>query len=113
MDVRCNMQPHSQKLVTIITESIIEKEVIQELERLGVSGYTITDARGKGRRGVRSAGWEHGSNARIEIVCEDHTAQAIADSLKEHYYENYAMILFIADVTVLRPRKFSEEEGVT
>ncbi|GIW52375.1 MAG: hypothetical protein KatS3mg081_1730 [Gemmatimonadales bacterium] len=48
------MQSHSLKLVTIITEAVIEKELVQELTGLGVSGYTITDARGKGHRGVRT-----------------------------------------------------------
>lgn len=107
------MQPHSRKLVTIITESVIEKEITQEIEKLGVSGYTITDARGKGHRGVRNAGWEHGSNIRVEVVCEDRLAKAVADHLKERYYENYAMILFITDVNVLRPEKFNREEGTT
>lgn len=100
------MQPESRKLVTIITETVIERELIQELEKLGVSGYTISDARGKGHRGVRNTGWEHGSNIRIEVVCDDSVASAIAASLRERYYENYAMILFIVDVEVLRPEKF-------
>lgn len=100
------MQPFSRKLVTIITEAMIEKELIAALEKLGVSGYTITDARGKGHRGVRDAGWEHGANIRMEVVCEDTLAQTIAAHLKEHYYINYAMILFVSDVNVLRPEKF-------
>ena len=107
------MQPHSRKLVTIVTEAAIEKELIRDLETLGVSGYTITDARGKGHRGGRNTGWEHGANIRVEVVCQDSLARAIADCLKERYYENYAMILFIADVDVLRPEKFKSEGGET
>lgn len=100
------MQSHYRKLVTIITEAVLEKELLQELDRLGVLGYTITDARGKGHRGIRNAGWEHGANIRVEVVCEDRMADAIAEFLKERYYENYAMIFFVADVAVLRPDKF-------
>lgn len=100
------MQTFSRKLVTIITEAVIEKELIESLENLGVTGYTITDVRGKGHRGVRNTGWEHGANIRIDVVCEDSLSKAIANCLKEHYYENYAMILFVADVDVLRPEKF-------
>jgi nitrogen regulatory protein PII len=107
------MQPFSRTLVTIITEAVIEKELIAALEKLGVSGYTITDARGKGHRGVRNTGWEHGANIRVEVVCEDSLARAIADCLKERYYENYAMILFMTDVDVLRPEKFKSEGGAT
>ncbi|MFG0283242.1 MAG: DUF3240 family protein [Phycisphaerales bacterium JB039] len=100
------MEPHSLRLVTVITEAVIEKEIIQELTALGVSGYTITDVRGKGHRGVRTTGWEHGANIRVEIVCQDALARAIAEHLRERYYDNYAMILYISDVEVLRPEKF-------
>jgi nitrogen regulatory protein PII len=105
------MRPHSRRLVTIVTEALIEKQIIQELDALGVSGYTITDARGKGHRGIRNTGWEHGANIRVEVVCEDRQATAIADCLKERYYENYAMILFMTDVDVLRPEKFKSDVG--
>jgi len=107
------MQPHSAKLVTIITEAMIEKDLIDELEQLGAPGYTITDARGRGHRGARDTGWEHGANIRIEVVCDERLAEAIADCLRERYYENYAMILFISDAEVLRPEKFKSEKGET
>lgn len=59
----------------------------------------------------RTTGWEHGANIRLEVVCEDSLARAIADCLRERYYDNYAMILFISDVHVLRPEKFKSEGG--
>lgn len=94
------------KLLTVITEATLEKVLIQEIERLGARGYTITDARGKGGRGARSAFWQESSNIRVEIVCDTDTAHKIADYLQAHYYENYAMILFISEIEVLRPAKF-------
>lgn len=100
------MDPHARKLLTIITEAAIEAVLVQDLERLGAHGYTVSDARGKGSRGVRSAAWDASSNIRIEVVCDAAAADAIAARLKDHYYDNYAMILFVADVVVLRPEKF-------
>ncbi len=100
------MESHARKLVTIVTEALIEKEIVNELQSLGASGYTITDARGRGHRGIRNAGWEHGANVRIEVVCDEQLAATIAATLRERYYGNYAMILFLSDVTVLRPDKF-------
>jgi len=97
---------HTRKLLTIITETAIEKDLCADLERLGAHGYTITDARGKGNRGVRSASWEQSGNIRVEVVCNEETAKTIALEVKEKYYANYAMILFVADVEVLRPAKF-------
>lgn len=93
-------------LLTIVTEAALEHELAGEILRLGGTGYTITDARGKGGRGVRNASWTLSANIRIEVVCNDTTAQAIAAMLRERYYDNYAMILFLTDVTVLRPEKF-------
>ena len=31
---------------------------------------------------------------------------AICEALRERYYESYSMVLFVADVEVLRPGKF-------
>jgi hypothetical protein len=95
-----------RKLLTIVTEAALEHELAGEILRLGGTGYTITDARGKGGRGVRNASWAASANIRIEVVCGDATAQAIAEMLRDRYYDNYAMILFVADVAVLRPGKF-------
>ena len=46
-----------RKLVTIITEAVLEGELCDFLADLGASGYTVTNAWGSGSRGVRSAGW--------------------------------------------------------
>lgn len=100
------MNSSMRKLLTIITEAALKSVLIKDLERLGVRGYTITDARGKGSRGVRSSAWDASSNIRIEVVCDAATAEAIAAHLQARYYENYAMILFVSDVAVLRPEKF-------
>jgi nitrogen regulatory protein PII len=96
----------NRKLVTIITEAAIERNLIADLERLGAHGYTVTDARGKGSRGVRDAEWSTSSNIRIEVVCDAETADRISAHLKARYYDNYAMISFVGDVGVLRPEKF-------
>lgn len=100
------MQGHPRKLLTIVTEAALEGHLVQDLERLGAHGWTIADARGRGSRGVRDSAWEASANVRIEVVCDPATAEAIADHLRERYAPNYAMILFLSDVLVLRPEKF-------
>ena len=100
------MSMEHRKLLTIVTEAALEHELVREIERLGAHGYTVTDARGQGSRGVRNAVWDLSANIRIEVICAAHTAHAIAAALRERYYDNYAMILFIGDVEVLRPEKF-------
>lgn len=97
---------HIRQLLTVITEAALEGILIQTIERFGAHGYTIIDARGKGSRGVRNAGWTASSNIRLEIVCDDLAAEAIVRHLRENYYDNYAMIVFLREVNVLRPEKF-------
>ena len=43
-----------RKLVTIIAESSVERTLMRDLDELGISGYTISDARGGGSRGQRT-----------------------------------------------------------
>lgn len=97
---------HSRKLLTIVTEAALEGVLTREVQKLGAHGYTITDARGSGSRGIRNAGWDTSSNIRMEIVCDAQTARAIAAHLRERYYKDYAMIIFLSDVEVLRAEKF-------
>jgi len=97
---------HVLKLLTVITESVLEPQLLRDIERLGARGYTISSARGKGSRGVREAGWETDSNIRLEVVCDEATARRIAAHLQAKYYDNYAMVLLLGEVEVLRPEKF-------
>jgi len=100
------MHQHQRRLLTIVTESAIESHLLRDIERWGAHGYTITEARGKGARGVREGNWEANRNIRLEVVCDDSTAERIAAGLRERYYDNYAMILYLSHVEVLRPEKF-------
>jgi nitrogen regulatory protein PII len=96
-----------RKLLTIITESVLETELCKLLESLDASGYTVTNARGSGSRGVRSASWSESSNLRIEVVCSQELADRITKTVSDKYYDDYAMIIFESDVRVLRSKKFS------
>lgn len=100
------MQEEIIKLVTIITESSLESTLVRELEKCGAKGYTTTNARGKGSRGVREADWEANSNIRIEILCNEGIAEEIHQMLQKKYYSHFAMISFSHEVDVLRPNKF-------
>jgi hypothetical protein len=100
------MEQFPRRLLTVVTEAALERELVAEFEALGVRGYTITDARGKGSRGRRQSDWVQDGNIRIEIVCEPALAERVAQRLRERYYDHYAMILFLQDVSVLRPDKF-------
>lgn len=101
------MTSNNATLITIITEAALETTLIKDIEDLGAPGYSISNARGKGSRGVRDAAWEANSNIRMEIICSDAVANKIMEHLEQKYYQNYAMVCFSAAVSVLRPQKFN------
>jgi len=95
-----------RKLITMICESALEQELTQAVTKLGASGYTVSDARGKGAHGVRDASWPENANVRIEVLCDDAVASKILDVLLDTYYAHYTLVTFVSDVGVLRPAKF-------
>lgn len=95
-----------KKLITIITESILESMLVKDLKSLGAKGYTIVEARGSGAHGTRSADWGQNQNIQIEVICGEETAKAILDHCQKNYYSNYAMVIFTTDINVLRSEKF-------
>lgn len=100
------MSMSTRTLLTLICEAALEARILKDLERLGAPGWTLSDARGSGARGVRSAGWDNDGNIRLEVVCGRERAEQIVAHLQERYYDNYAMICYLTDVEVLRPQKF-------
>lgn len=95
-----------RKLVTVITEANLERDLVRELDALGVAGYTVSDARGRGDKGLRVSHWGHSSNIRVEIVCDTSLAERVLARLREKYYAHYAIVMWVVDVEVLRPDKF-------
>jgi nitrogen regulatory protein PII len=95
-----------KNLLTIVTESVVEQTLLRELERMGVKGYTVSDARGMGSRGLRDAAWNEVANVRIEIICARQQAEEILLHLQTKYFKDYAMVSFLQEVEVLRAEKF-------
>lgn len=100
------MADKNRVVLTVITEASLESRLIATLESYGVSGYTITDARGKGKRGRRSGGWDMERNIRVETICTADVADKLSQELQDKFYRDYAMVLYSYDVNVLRPDRF-------
>ncbi len=100
------MSGNTVKLVTIITEAALESKLVKDIEERGANGYTLTNARGKGSRGSRSASWEANANIRLEVICDEQVAKTIAQHVTTKYFEHYAMVIFTSDIEVVRPGKY-------
>jgi len=93
-------------LLTVITEQALERNLVACVLQAGANGYTLTEARGQGRRGLRSADFEQGGNIRMEVICTDAVARQISDTLHNRYFKDFAIVLYLQEVEVLRPGKF-------
>ncbi|HWS04852.1 MAG TPA: transcriptional regulator [Burkholderiaceae bacterium] len=93
-------------LLTVFCEASLEPLLVRDMDRMDIRGYTLSDARGKGSRGVRDASWDEARNIRVEVICARAQAEALLAHLQARYYANYAMVAYLSEVEVLRPEKF-------
>lgn len=99
------MQTVTLKRVTVITEAVLEQRLVREVKQLGAKGYTLTEARGEGVRGIRAGGVE-GRNLRLEVIVSAAVADRILTHLAEHYFADYAMVATVENVEVVRGEKY-------
>lgn len=101
---------HKAKKVVIITEKLITDKVTDIIDECGATGYTITDAGGKGSRGIRSnrsSVTDAYVNVKIQVItASEEVANNIANRVAEEYFNNYSGITFLEDVEIIRPQKF-------
>jgi nitrogen regulatory protein P-II 2 len=93
------------KLVTIVAERLLKDRLLGEISELGARGYTLSDAPGRGNRGVRASEWE-GLNVKIETVVDAPTAMRIVEHIAEVYFADFAVIVYQQDVEVVRGNKY-------
>ena len=101
------MDTHARKLLVIIAEAALEKALVEDLLRLGAQGYTVHDVRGGGRRGERASSWEGDRTIEVKVIATAPVAEAITAHVLAAYCPNYSVSMFLSDVAVLRPEKFT------
>lgn len=100
------MQTHPKKLLVIIAEAALERNLIRDARRLGAHGYTVSEVHGGGERGEREARWEADRSIEIKVICDAAVADKLAQHVLERYATHYQVTMFTADVGVFRPQKF-------
>lgn len=93
------------KLVTVICEPVLSSSILTISQDLGATGFTITEVRGEGN-GEKSSGEIPDLKSKIEIVVEPQIALNIMKALAEKYFENYSVITYLSEISILRPKKF-------
>jgi nitrogen regulatory protein P-II 2 len=100
------MQTHAKKLLVIIAEAALEKQLIRDARQFGAHGYTIYDVRGGGERGERESAWDADRLVEMKVICDAAVAQRLAEHVLKTYATHYAVTMFTTDVGVFRPQKF-------
>jgi nitrogen regulatory protein P-II 2 len=100
------METHLRKLLVIIGEAALEKNLVRDIGRFGAQGYTITDVRGGGGHGEREGSWENDRSIELKVVAEEAIAEQLARHVLATYAPHYAIVMFTSDVGVFRPSKF-------
>lgn len=100
------MKLYDVKLLTVTCEILAQRNVIEILERHKVSGYTVWEADGNGAKGIRGQGFQNEKNVKIETMLPENKLHGIVEEIARTLFSDYAVILYVSDVKVLRPEKF-------
>lgn len=97
---------HKRKLVLIIAEAALESRLVEEIQAVGATGYTISEVRGSGSSGERDGSWTPSRSIEIRVICTDDLAEALTQRVLERYAAHFSVIVFVAEGTVTRPERF-------
>lgn len=103
------MKTHQKKRIEIIIEAPLSRRVTEQLDRAGVTGYSIIPLiGGKGLSGSWSSEGQIGrASGMVAIICI--TDPALADGVLEQIFQivNRQMgVVSMSDVAVIRPEHF-------
>jgi nitrogen regulatory protein P-II 2 len=99
------MQTTTLKLVTIFAEGVLESHLLNDLLKLGARGYTVSNVRGRGTRGIETSHWE-GAQVKIETIVSPEVANRILEHLSTHYFADYAVAAYVEQIEVVRGEKY-------
>lgn len=100
-----SMELSKLKLVTIIADESLEHVIEEEIIALGAKGYTVSQVEGKGKTGSRNNAWS-GKNVKIETIVAEEACEQILKHIAQHFFKNYALIVYTQDVQVMRSSHF-------
>lgn len=100
------MKLYNVKLLTVICEILAQKNVLDILSRRHITGYTTYEVEGNGARGLRGQGLKNEKNVKIEVILQEETLHDVVEEIARTLFTNFAIVLHVSDVGVLRTEKF-------
>jgi nitrogen regulatory protein PII len=98
------LKTHLRK-VTVIAERVLRDDLLDLLKRHGATGWTLHAVEGEGSRGIRASEWE-GHNVQLDTLVSTETAESIMQEISDKYFSDWSVIVYAADVEVLRGEKY-------
>jgi len=100
------MKLYDVKLLTVTCEILAQKNVIDILSKHKIKGYTSYEVEGNGSRGLRGQGLKNEKNVKVEVIMQKEKLQDVVEEIARTLFTNFAIVLYVSDVGVLRPEKF-------
>ena len=100
------IKTHPRKLLVILSEAVLERQLVADARALGAQGYTVSDVRGGGVHGDHEGEWDVDRSIELQLICSDEVAERIAAQVLERYAPHYRIAVYLADVGVFRAERF-------
>lgn len=100
------MRKHAKTLLVINAEGVLERPLVRDVRERGAQGWTVTEVHGASLEGVREGAWEADRTIELKVICEAAVADTIAEHVLATYAQHYSVVLWFADVQVLRPQRY-------
>ena len=100
------MKLYAIKLLTVTCEILAQKNVIDILSKHNITGYTTYEVEGNGARGLRGQGLKNEKNVKVEVLMQEEKLQDVVEEIARTLFTNFAVVLYVSDVGVLRSEKF-------
>lgn len=96
----------TKTLLTIVTEAVLENDLIELFAAKSIRGWTIVAARGNGAHGEKHGNFDANENIQIELITDTASAENLAAAIQQQFGANYALVQWLSEVRVLRGEKF-------
>ena len=100
------MELFDVKLLTITCEILAQNNILEILNKHEITGYTLYEVDGNGSKGVRGQGLKNEKNIKIEVISTEPKLKDVIEEITRLLFSDFAIIVYLSDVQVLRPEKF-------
>jgi nitrogen regulatory protein PII len=100
------MKLYTVKLLTVTCEILAQKNIIEILNKHEIPGYTTYEVGGNGARGIRGQGFKNEKNVKVEVIMREEKLQDVVEEISRTMFANFAIVLYVSDVSVVRTEKF-------